>query len=166
MDANQVSELSLLSQCESPLAENENFRNALELASPERKQELHDIQNAQSDFWLRQFMQMKGMTSEADLLYCKGPLNKDAFFLTALQCASPDRREQLLGIQSAQLERINSEKKADHRQIIICILFSFVAAICNGFLPDDIRVFPRLIIILIIPSLILGLVWFIYKKNR
>jgi len=87
-----------------PLGTDESFRIAVANASPELKTELLNTQKKQSEFWLNQCMAAHRVSNEAQLADCDAPLTEDAYFGLALQCASPERREQLQKLLATQSE--------------------------------------------------------------
>ena len=92
LEANRVSDLTQLSRCGVPLNQDESFRAALQAASPERKKQLEQIQFDQADFFLEQF---KTKYRIRELVQAPVPLELDELFRTALNNASPERREEL-----------------------------------------------------------------------
>ena len=94
-----------LVQAPVPLDEEPAFRQALKSASPELRDELLEIQRSQCDYAFRQCMETNRASDEAALSQCAAPLADDPNFKLALQCAGPERREQLLRLQYAQSDR-------------------------------------------------------------
>ena len=91
-----------LIQTPAPLGMDESFRIAVANASPNLKTELLNTQKYQSEYWLNQCMAAHYVSNEAQLADCDAPLNEDAYFNLALQCASPERRDQLQKLLTAQ----------------------------------------------------------------
>ncbi|MBO4411353.1 MAG: SEL1-like repeat protein [Lachnospiraceae bacterium] len=98
-----------LVQAPVPLGEDPSFQSALKLVSPELRDELLESQRSQSDYALRQCLEANRAADEAALPQCAAPLADDPNFELALQCAEPDRREQLLQIRYAQSDRFLHE---------------------------------------------------------
>ena len=102
METNHVSNKTELARIETPLAEDNNFKMALLCALPEYREELHTLQYEQVESFLEKCMDTNHVSSEAELSSCPSPLNEDKYFRLAIQYASPERREQLERILSAQ----------------------------------------------------------------
>ena len=98
-----------LVQAPVPLGDDPSFQSALKLASPELRDELLENRRSQSDYALRQCLEANRASDEASLSQCAAPLADDPNFKLALQCAEPERREQLLQIQYAQSDRFLHE---------------------------------------------------------
>ena len=78
-----------------PLGSNAQFQTALKLASPERQEELKDIQRKQFDHFLGKCMEARHVSNAADLARTFFPLSESQDFMTALLCAPPERLEEL-----------------------------------------------------------------------
>ena len=59
-------------------------------------------------------MEENHVSSLEELAHCSYPLNEDVNFQLALQCASPERRKELLEIQAEQPEFFLQECMASH----------------------------------------------------
>lgn len=89
-----------------PLAENGDFQKAVEVAPPERKQELQRIVYEQAESFLQRCMEKQHVSSEDELLQITVPLAEDSFFQLALKYAAPDRQKELRRIAAEQAERL------------------------------------------------------------
>ena len=102
MESCHVSTEADLLRAESPLAADDEFKIALLCASPERRELLQKLQSEQTEFFLRKCMETNHISGEAELPSCSSPLNEDKYFMLAVRNATPERREQLERIQTAQ----------------------------------------------------------------
>ena len=100
----QIPTENSLRHCTKKLSDDRNFQMALKLSSPERKKELQDIQNGQSEYWIRRCMEAHAIPNEAGLANYGEPLPEDSYFNAAIQCASPESAKRLLEILEAQTD--------------------------------------------------------------
>ena len=104
MQANRIPDLTQLSFCNVPLSKDEYFQKALHAATPERREELRDIQRRQVDYFLGKCMDVRHVSNEADLAQTEYPLPEDTYFISACSCTVPERQEPLMKILSDQVE--------------------------------------------------------------
>ena len=96
--------VSDLRQINVPLDSEPEFHQILSLASPEHREELENIQRQQCNFFLGKCMEANRVSTEADLAQTDKPLIEDNYFKTALRCAAPEQKKELLQIQSKQTD--------------------------------------------------------------
>jgi len=101
LEANRVSSEADLAQSESLLAEDDNFKNALLFASPERKTELQQIQSKQTDSFLERCIRDNGVSSPEQ---SPEPITLDPWFNKALKNALPEQKKELLKIPDRQIQ--------------------------------------------------------------
>ena len=115
MESNGISQESELPKCNNPLSENADFQKAIQVALPERRKELEAIPGKQYEYYLQNCMKANYASTKEELVDCGTPLSKDNNFISALRCASPEYRKQLLNIQQAQSDRFLQKcLKANH----------------------------------------------------
>ena len=115
MDARRIQDPKLLSQSSIPLASDDSFQAALQIAERERMDQLLDIQRDQCNYFLGKCMEANHVSDEAGLIRCERPLSEDTDFKTAIICAAPDDRERLLRIQYAQSDAFLRKCMEKHR---------------------------------------------------
>jgi len=90
---------SQLSRCHVTLSEDEEFQLALKCASPERQNELLQIQYEHADYCLGQ---LKAKYNVTELIRTPAPLATESFFQIALKDARPALRRELQEAQTRQ----------------------------------------------------------------
>jgi len=132
MEANHASDEAALSQCAAPLADDPNFKLALQCAAPDRREQLLQIRYAQSDHFLHRCMKKYHMSEAFSLCYCVVDMTADPDFLAAMKCASPEQAEALQTILLHQRKR----KFRRYTTILIFLLcfFSVIGSIVSVYM--------------------------------
>ena len=123
MEENHVSSEAELPNCSTPLNTNNFFNLALQYASPERREQLEQIQAAQSDVFLQKCVDANHVTDVSGLVNCHTPLKEDLYFTCAQQCAFPKQRERLDVLEKTQRMLIKERKKRRTFFIAVCAIF-------------------------------------------
>lgn len=108
MQTNVIFDESKLVYATNPLIEDENFQKAMEVAPPERKQELQKILELQPEQFLQQCLKAYHVKHESELRRETAPLTESSSFQKALKYSSQKRRTELLMIQLDQAKMIKN----------------------------------------------------------
>lgn len=104
MHANHIASKNDLSHAQRPLVEDEFFQKAMEVAPPQFRESLLQIQYDQEDYFLQQCMKSCQVSSESKLIQANAPLAENTFFQKAMKIAQPERKQELQRIIYAQAE--------------------------------------------------------------
>ena len=119
MESCHVASEAELPACSVPLSEEEHFMFALQYASPERKEQLKQIEAAQSDEFLRKCMEAYGVTDAMHLANCRKPLSEDPLFSNARLAGTPKQKNILDQITARQYEIFLRRKKMRKTFILV-----------------------------------------------
>ena len=125
MQTNVIFDESKLVYATNPLIEDENFRKAMEVAPPDRKQELQRILTLQPEMFLKQCMESNHVNHESQLRTIPAPLTQSSSFQKALKYASQKRRIELLSIQLDQAKMLRNRNRKGIL-IVIGIVLAFI----------------------------------------
>ena len=148
---NGFSEMADLVHVKKPLSKDENFRKALEVAPLERKQELYQIQYAQSEMFLQQCMNTFQVTHISQLAHVRTPLNQNTSWCNAWATASPERLEEMRMVRKNQSEMIRNRNQ---KGCIIAIVCSFALVFFGVY--SLVGSFGKTLEIFIIGALVIG----------
>ena len=123
MEFNHVSTESDLTHNEMPLINDVDFQTAILCATPEKQNELKNLQEKQVEFFLRKCMENNQVSTESDLAHCEALLVNDTDLQTALLCATPARREQLQQIIGAQSNHFLQNCIKKYHDLMKCPIF-------------------------------------------
>lgn len=114
----KITNESMLLKCNSDLSEDKFYSTAIKFASPERKQQLLEIQSAlqqdllqQYKFYIRKCMDQIHVSDVPNLLKHKRSLAENIYFQMAKENAPSEQKKMLFHIQEEQDKNISSLKK-------------------------------------------------------
>ena len=132
LEANQASDEAALAQCAAPLADDPNFTLALQCAEPERREQLLQIQYAQSDFFLHRCMKKYHVSEAFRLRRCIVDMTTDPDFSAAMKCASPEQMEPLQMILAHQRKR--KVRRCVTLLILLACILAFVGTVTSVYM--------------------------------
>ena len=105
MTVRRIPNEDALRNCNQNLSLDKNFQTALKLASGDRRKQIEEIlRENQVCFHLQKCMNAYRIQNPALLARCSAPLSANEDFRKALEAASPEKRKELLKIQTDQAE--------------------------------------------------------------
>ncbi|MBP5294436.1 MAG: SEL1-like repeat protein, partial [Lachnospiraceae bacterium] len=125
MKAYHVPSEAELTSCPEPLFKNELFNLALQTVSPERREQLKLLPEAQFGVFLRRCLDAHRVKNASDLVKSRTPLAEDKDFLLALAFALPDQEKELKRL----IERQKEWKAAKKRKRLLFFVYVVIVLI-------------------------------------